>query len=151
MNIAGSAFTGIPSYGSITRTRLNESFGATTQMSGIVTSLVVFASIFFLLPLLHYLPRAVLASIICLVIWGLLWEAPEDMVFLYKISAWYDMALMTLTFALTLGWSVAIGITVSIALSLVMVVKQQSRPRIQILVSSHEKKPCGTFSHSRLM
>lgn len=70
-NLVASCMTGtgcVPIFGSLTRTcgidvmlitgsRLNGRTGGRTPMAGIITGLIVLLSIFFLLPLLYYLPR----------------------------------------------------------------------------------------------
>ena len=50
--------------------RLNGSTGGRTQMSSIITSAVIILSIFFLLPYLYFLPKAVLAAIVTLVVYA---------------------------------------------------------------------------------
>lgn len=50
-------------------------------MASILCSTFVLLAAFFLLPALYYLPRCVLASVVCLVVYSLLAEAPEDVGF----------------------------------------------------------------------
>lgn len=64
--------------------RLNGDIGGRTQMASILCSSFVLLAVFFLLPALYYLPRCVLASIVCLVVYSLLAEAPEDIEFYVK-------------------------------------------------------------------
>ncbi|CDO72606.1 hypothetical protein BN946_scf184985.g25 [Trametes cinnabarina] len=133
-NIAGSFIPGtLPAYGSITRSKLNGDLGGRTQMASLVCSTIVLLATFFLLPWLYYLPKCVLASIICLIVFSLLGELPHDAMFYWKMRAWIDLALMTLTFVLTIIWNVEIGIAVSVFISLLLVVRRSSRPRMTIL------------------
>lgn len=44
------------------------------------------------------------------------------------------MTLMTLTFVLTIIWSVQVGVTVSLIISLLLVVRRSSKTRMTILV-----------------
>ncbi|KAJ3532661.1 hypothetical protein NM688_g7391 [Phlebia brevispora] len=133
-NIAGSFIPGtLPAGGSITRSRVNGDVGARTQMASLVCSFVVLLAIFFLLPWLYYLPKCVLAAIICLVVFSLLAEAPHDVRFFWKMRAWVDLSLMALTFFFTIIWNVEVGIAVSIVISLLLVVYRSSRPRMTIL------------------
>lgn len=59
------------------------------------------------------------------------------------MRAWIDMTLMTLTFFLTIIWSVQVGVTVSLIISLLLLVRRSSKTRIAILVgvSFIEKTP----------
>jgi MFS superfamily sulfate permease-like transporter len=50
------------------------------------------------------------------------------------MRAWIDMTLMSLTFFLTVIWSVQVGVTVSLIISLLLVVRRSSRTRMAILV-----------------
>ncbi|KAI8978222.1 sulfate anion transporter [Trametes punicea] len=133
-NIAASFIPGtLPAYGSITRSKLNGDLGGRTQMASLVCSTIVLLATFFLLPWLYYLPKCVLASIICLIVFSLLGELPHDAIFYWRMKAWIDLALMTLTFVLTIIWNVEIGIAVSVVISLLLVVRRSSRPRMTIL------------------
>ncbi|KAI1788302.1 sulfate anion transporter [Ganoderma leucocontextum] len=133
-NIVGSFIPGtLPAYGSITRSKLNGDLGGRTQMASLVTSTLVLLATFFLLPWLYYLPKCVLASIICLIVFSLLAELPHDAMFYWKMRAWIDLLLMSLTFFLTIIWNVEIGIAVSVVISLLLVVRRSSRTRLTIL------------------
>ncbi len=50
------------------------------------------------------------------------------------MRAWVDVMLMSLTFILTIVWSVQVGVTVSLIISLLLVVRRSSRTRMTILV-----------------
>ena len=52
------------------------------------------------------------------------------------MRSWIDLALMLLTFTLTIGWSVEVGVAVSIVISLLLVIHRSSKARLMILVSS---------------
>ncbi|KAI0764375.1 sulfate anion transporter [Trametes elegans] len=123
----------LPAYGSITRSKLNGDLGGRTQMASLVCSALVLLATFFLLPWLYYLPKCVLASIICLIVFSLLGELPHDAMFYWRMRAWIDLALMTLTFVLTIIWNVEIGIAVSVVISLLLVVRRSARTRMTIL------------------
>lgn len=123
----------LPAYGSITRSRVNGDVGGRTQMASLVCSAIVLLATFFLLPWLYFLPKCVLASIICLVVFTLLAEAPHDVIFYWKMRAWIDLALMALTFFFTIVWNVEVGILVSVVISLLLVVHRSSKTRMTIL------------------
>lgn len=129
------------------RSRLAANSGARTPMFSLFVSFFTLLSTFFLLRFLYTLPKAVLASIVTLVVYSILAEAPEDVHYFIKMGAWQDVFLMILTFFLTLfvsvqvhhiiqGSSLAVilnrlhlqtGIIVSVGVSLVLVVRQSSR------------------------
>ncbi|THH27826.1 hypothetical protein EUX98_g6364 [Antrodiella citrinella] len=133
-NIIASFVPGtLPAYGSITRSRVNGDVGGRTQMASLICSAIVLLATFFLLPWLYFLPKCVLASIICLVVFSLLAEAPHDVKFYWRMRAWVDLTLMTLTFLFTIIWNVEIGIAVSVVISLLLVVHRSSKTRMAVM------------------
>ncbi|KAJ7350718.1 sulfate anion transporter [Mycena albidolilacea] len=133
-NLVASFVPGtLPAWGSITRSRINGDVGARTQMASLVCSVVVLLATFFLLPWLYYLPKCVLSAIICLVVFSLLREAPHDIAFYWKMSAWVDLGLMSLTFFSAIVWNIEIGITLAMIASLLLVVHRSSKTRMTIL------------------
>ncbi|KAF8630886.1 hypothetical protein AX17_005244 [Amanita inopinata Kibby_2008] len=133
-NLVGSFIPGtLPAYGSIARSRMNADVGARSQMSTFVSSTFVLLATFFLLPWLYYLPKCVLAAIIGLIVFSLLAETPHDLAYYWRMSAWVDLALMTLTFVFSIVWNVEVGVVVSLIISLLLVVRRSSRPRMNIL------------------
>lgn len=133
-NLAGSFVPGaLVAAGSITKSRISGDVGARTQMASLVCSGVVLLATFFLLPWLYYLPKGVLASIVCLVLISILTEMPESLEYYWRMRSWIDLALMLLTFTLTIGWSVEVGVAVSIVISLLLVIHRSSKARLMIL------------------
>jgi MFS superfamily sulfate permease-like transporter len=108
-NIGASLVSGtVPGYGSITRGRLAAGAGARTQLASLLTGVFIFLSTFFLLRFLYYLPTAILGAIIFVVVYSILVEAPKDIRFFIRMRAWGDLALMAITFILTISWSVQV-------------------------------------------
>ncbi|KAJ7099381.1 sulfate anion transporter [Mycena belliarum] len=133
-NLAASFVPGtLPAWGSITRSKINGDVGGRTQMASLVCSAVVLLATFFLLPWLYYLPKCVLSSIICLVVFSLLREAPHDVAYYWKMSAWVDLSLMFLTFFCAIVWNIEVGIMLSVLASLLLVVHRSSKTRMTIL------------------
>lgn len=52
-----------------------------------------------------------------------------------RMKSWIDLALMFVTFVLTVLWSVEVGVIVSVTASLLLVVYKSSKAHIKILVS----------------
>ncbi|KAK9708488.1 hypothetical protein K7432_009610 [Basidiobolus ranarum] len=151
-NIAGSLFQAMPAFGSMPRSRLANSAGARTQMAGLMSSLLVMVAILYLLPCFEYLPKAVLSSLIFVAGMGMVLEAPSDIRFLWKIRAGTDLALMVLTFVLTIAVGIEVGTFVSISLALLTLVKRSTKPSITILGqipgSCDKFKPMRDFSEA---
>ena len=132
-NISNSFFGALPVFASYSRSKINISSGGRTQMSGLICAIVVVLAMVFLMPAFYYLPKAVLSSIISVIMYTLLQEAPHDIKFFYKVRGWADLLLMAIVFIFTLVVSLEFGISVGVAVSLLRVIKHSQSPRIQIL------------------
>ncbi|KAK4689920.1 hypothetical protein P7C73_g207, partial [Tremellales sp. Uapishka_1] len=135
-NLSASFLTAtgsVPIFGAITRSRLNGETGGRTQMSSIITSIITIFSIFFLLPYFYFLPKAILASVIVLVVYAILAEAPHDILFFWRMRAWTDFLQMTGTFFLTLFFSIELGLVASVGFSLILVIQKSTQTRIKII------------------
>ncbi|ORZ17108.1 sulfate transporter family-domain-containing protein [Absidia repens] len=132
-NIASGLFQGIPAYGSVARSKINDRAGASTQMAGLISGIVALMAILFLLPYFYYLPKTVLSSIIFVAVLSLLSELPEDLHFIFKIGAWRDLALLLVTFTATMTISLEFGTLLAVTLSLILTIRETSYPRISIM------------------
>jgi MFS superfamily sulfate permease-like transporter len=102
-------------------------------MASLVCSGVILLATFFLLPWLYFLPKCVLAAIIGLVVFSLLAETPHDVSYYWRMGAWVDMTIMSLTFFLSIIWNIEVGVVVSLVISLLLVVHRSSKTRMTIL------------------
>ncbi|THG99691.1 hypothetical protein EW145_g7217 [Phellinidium pouzarii] len=133
-NIVGSFIPGlVPAAGSLTRSRINADSGGRSQMASLICSALVLLSTFFLLPALYFLPRCILGSVVFLVVFTIVAEAPHEVSYFWRMRSWTDLGLMLITFITTLLFNIEIGIVCSIICSLLLVVHKSSRPRLTIL------------------
>ncbi|KUI66642.1 hypothetical protein VM1G_01376 [Cytospora mali] len=132
-NLIGSCFMSMPAFGGYGRSKVNKQTGGKTPMSSIFLSGLTIICIFFVLPYFYYLPKPVLSSLITVVAWSLVEEAPHDIAFFFRIGAWPELGLMFLIVMTTIFYSLNMGIAVGIGLSLLQVIRHTTRPRIQIL------------------
>ncbi|KAG9247070.1 sulfate transporter family-domain-containing protein [Calycina marina] len=132
-NLVGSFFGALPAFGGYGRSKVNASTGGKTPMSSIFLSAITLICVSFLLPAFYYLPKAVLSSMITVVAWSLIEEAPHDIAFFIKIRGWAELSLMTIIFLATIFYSLTLGMAIGVGLSLLSVIKHSTQPRIQIL------------------
>ncbi|KAL0098043.1 sulfate transporter family-domain-containing protein [Phycomyces blakesleeanus] len=132
-NIVSGLFQGIPAYGSVARSKINDRAGARTQMACMIAGIFALLAIFFLLPCFYYLPKSVLSAIIFVAVLSLLAELPEDLHFIFKLGAWRDLALLSITFLATIIISLEFGTMIAVTLSLILTIKETSYPRISIM------------------
>ncbi|CEP19242.1 hypothetical protein [Parasitella parasitica] len=132
-NMVSGLFQGIPAFGSVARSKINDKAGARTQMACLIAGVVALFAIFFLLPYFYYLPKCVLSAIIFVAVLSLLGELPEDLHFIFRIGAWRDLGLLLVTFFATIVISLEFGTLLAVTLSLLLTIKETSYPRISIM------------------
>eukprot|EP00026_Physarum_polycephalum_P010670 Phypoly_transcript_10839.p1 GENE.Phypoly_transcript_10839~~Phypoly_transcript_10839.p1 ORF type:complete len:414 (+),score=66.40 Phypoly_transcript_10839:25-1242(+) len=137
-NICGSMVWAYPVFGALTRSVVNARAGVKTQLSGFITSLVILFTLLFLMPVFKYLPLAVNSSILVMAGIGLLDFA--DIIFLWKVRAWVDLILLTMTALVTFIFSASVGLLISVGASVFIVIKQTSIPRVLVLGQVPETK-----------
>ncbi|KKF92843.1 putative sulfate transporter [Ceratocystis platani] len=132
-NLVASCFMCLPAFGGYGRSKVNKSTGGRSPMSSVFLSLITLCSIKWMLPYFYYIPKPVLSSMISVVAWSLIEEAPHDISFFLRIQGWTELALMATIFFSTIFFSLTFGIAIGIGLSLLQVIRHSTRPRIQIL------------------
>ena len=116
-NVAAGFFGGYPVNGGLSRTAVNASAGARTQLASVVTASLVLVTIALFTPLLGSLPNAALAAIIVTAIVGLV-----DVTEIRRIARLEPTELVGLlvAFAATLLLGVERGIGAGVAVSLLV-------------------------------
>ncbi|KAF2010290.1 hypothetical protein BU24DRAFT_399511 [Aaosphaeria arxii CBS 175.79] len=132
-NITGGLFMALPAFGGYGRSKVNASTGGLTPMSSILLSIITILCTYFLLPFFYYLPKGVLCSMVSVVAYSLVEEAPHDIKFFWNIRGWSEMFLMFVIFLVTIFWDLKRGIAVGMGLSILRLIRHSTRPRIQIL------------------
>lgn len=98
-NIGGSFFQSYPACGSFTGSAINLQAGAVTGLAMVCNGFFVALTLLFLTPLIHHLPKAVLAVIIVMAVAGLI--TPQAFKHTWKASRADGIVALT-TFAVTL-------------------------------------------------
>jgi len=124
----GATFTGgYPVTGGFSRSSVNFTAGANTGLASIVTAGLIALTVIFLTSLFYYLPKAVLAAIIMVAVFGLIDVKTFRHVWKYNKA---DAASMIVTFLAVLAVGVETGILVGVAAALVLLVLRGSRPHM---------------------
>ena len=144
-NIAGSFTQAYPASGSFSRSAVNLNAGARTGFSSVVTAIIVVITLLFLTPLLYHLPKAVLAAVIMIAVFGLInfkavkhaWRANK-----------HDGIASIVTFIATLGFAPHLdqGILLGAGLAIVLYLYRTMSPRIAFL----GRFPDGTLRDIRV-
>ena len=114
-NIAGSFFSAYPASGSFNRSGVNVVSGARTPLAAICAAIFLIAILFFVAPLVRYLPFAVIAALLFLVAWGLIdhreivrvWQEERN-------QRWPLVVTFIATITLSLEWAIVLGIAVAL-------------------------------------
>jgi SulP family sulfate permease len=129
-NIGAALTGGFPVTGGFSRSMVNFSAGANTQLATLITVGIILAFVVALTPLLYHLPRAVLAAIVVTAVANLFDLKPLRHAWAYdKVDGLGFLA----TFAAVLTLGVDVGIVVGIVASLVLHLLRTSKPHIAIV------------------
>jgi len=85
----------------------------------------------FLGEVFYYLPRVIMYAIILVAAYGLI--ELEDLAFMWKMKAWRDLAVMTLTFVITLFISVDLGILAGLGVSILLLIKNTTTAHLSLM------------------
>jgi SulP family sulfate permease len=129
-NLASAVFGGYAVTGGFSRSAVNDQAGAKTPFAGAITALVIAGSLVFLTPLFAFMPKAVLASIILVAVYGLIDVA--EVRHLWRTDR-VDLGLLVLTFAATLVLGMEQGILVGAGASMFVFVARRTRPHFAVL------------------
>ena len=129
-NIGGSFFQAFPTTGGFSRTAVNDQTGAKSGMASIFSAALIALTLLFLTPLFYYLPKAILASVIMVAVFGLidfkeakhLWQTDRG-----------DFLMMLATFLGTLSLGIEEGILIGVVLSLGLIIFRTTQPHTAIL------------------
>ncbi|ANZ74155.1 BA75_00872T0 [Komagataella pastoris] len=136
INLVGSMFGALPSFGGYGRSKINALSGAKTTMSGFCMALIILIVTVFFMSYLFYLPICILSVIISTVGFSLLEEIPKDIYFHWRNSGYNELLTFFVTIIATIFYSIEAGIILGVLYSLVRVVRHSGQSRIQILTRS---------------
>ncbi len=131
-NICGSFFQAYPASGSFSRSAVNFNAGAKTGFSSVVTAIIVVVTLLFLTPLLYHLPKATLAAVVIMAVFGLInFKAVKH---IWDINKHDGIAAMV-TFVATIASAPKLdhGIIIGAILAIVLYLYRTMQPRVAVL------------------
>ncbi|MFV2004648.1 MAG: SulP family inorganic anion transporter [Gammaproteobacteria bacterium] len=131
-NILGSFFQSYPSSGSFSRSAVNLDAGAKTGFSSVITAVIVVITLLFLTPLLYHLPKATLAAVVIMAVFGLINFV--SIRHIWKTNK-HDGIAAVMTFIVTIGAAPKLdhGIIIGATLAIGLYLYRTMRPRVAIL------------------
>ncbi len=129
-NIGGALFRAFPTTGGFSRTAVNDQAGAKSGMASIFSAVLIILTLLFLTPLFYFLPKAILASVIMVAVFGLI--DFKEAIHLWQTDR-KDFAMLLVTFLATLWFGIEQGIALGVVLSLALVLYRSSYPHMAVL------------------
>jgi SulP family sulfate permease len=99
-------------------------------MASVISAALIALTLLFLTPLFYYLPKAILASVIMVAVFGLI--DYKEPVKLWR-SDRTDFFMLLATFLATLAFGIEEGIVIGVVLSLIMVIHRSAYPHMASL------------------
>ncbi|XP_029457147.1 solute carrier family 26 member 6-like isoform X1 [Rhinatrema bivittatum] len=130
-NFVGSFFHCFPIGTAMSRSLVQENTGGSSQVAGIVSSLVILVIILKAGQLFEDLPKAILASVVIVNLHGMYKQFGDISVF-WKTNK-IDLLIWLVTFVATLLLNLDIGLAVSVAFALLTVIFRTQLPHYSIL------------------
>lgn len=146
-NVFGSFFQSYTTTGGFSRTAVNDQAGAKTGLASIISVALIVITLLLLTPLFYNLPKAILASVIMVAVFGLI--DYKEALHLLKSSR-TDFWMLIVTFISTLLLGIEMGIAIGVVLSLAMVLFQTTRPhtaRLAKVPNTHFYRNIERFSN----
>lgn len=120
-NIITPLFGGIPATGAIARTMTNINNGGRTPVAGIIHAVVLLLILLLLMPLAQYIPMACLAGVLVIVSYNMSeWRTFKALLKNQKS----DVAVLLITFFLTVIFDLTIAIEVGLLLAVVLFMRR---------------------------
>jgi len=129
-NIAVSFSGGFPVCGGFSRSVVNFDAGAATPAAGLMTAVLIACVALMFTPLLYWLPKVALASIILMAVYPLLDFSALGKSWQYSKS---DFVAVSITLFLTLLVGVEIGIASGVLVSILMHLYKTSQPHVAVI------------------
>ena len=123
-NVASALFGGIPATGAIARTAANIKNGGRTPVAGMVHAVVLFLVLLVLMPYAGWIPMPTIAAILFIVAYNMCQWRP--FVRLVKTAPKSDIAVLVITFMLTVVFDLVVGIEVGMVLACLLFMKRMS-------------------------
>lgn len=123
-NICSAMFGGIPATGAIARTAANVKNGGRTPVSGMVHAVVLLLILVVFMPYAALIPMPAIAAILFMVAYNMC--GYKEFLYLIKTSPKSDIAVLVVTFVLTVVFDLVIAIEVGIVFATILFMKRMS-------------------------
>ncbi len=123
-NICSGLFGGIPATGAIARTAANVKNGGRTPVAGMVHAVVLLVILMFFMPFAEWIPMPVIAAILFQVAYNMC--GYKKFIRIVRDAPKMDIAVLLVTFALTVVFDLVIAIEIGMILAVVLFMKRMA-------------------------
>ena len=123
-NMASALFGGIPATGAIARTAANINNGGRSPVAGMVHAIVLLLVLVLLMPFAALIPMPTIAAILFVVAYNM--SHMHKLVEIVKTAPKSDVAVLLLSFALTVIFDLVVAISVGLGLACLMFMKRMA-------------------------
>ncbi|MBQ2897172.1 MAG: STAS domain-containing protein [Clostridia bacterium] len=123
-NICSGLFGGIPATGAIARTAANVKNGGKTPVAGIVHAIVLLLILVVLMPYAAWIPMPVIAAVLFIVAYNM--SEWRQFVKICKTAPKSDIAVLALTFVLTVVFDLVVAIEIGLLVAVIMFMKRMA-------------------------
>ncbi|KAJ3307655.1 Solute carrier 26 [Blyttiomyces sp. JEL0837] len=118
-------------FGSITRSRIIANAGATTTIANVIGALVVLVLVVGLVPVLQFLPKATLSSIVFVAALSLI--EVKEIAFVFRCRSWPEIFMFLATYLITVLTSISDGILICLGLSALLIIRRTTATSLSVL------------------
>jgi len=129
-NVAAGCSQGYSVTGGLSRSLVNARAGARAQLAAMVTAALIAATLVFLTPLFHYVPKPVLGAIVLVSVLGLVDVREMRRIMSVRRE---EGGLLAFTFVTTLAVGIQNGVLLGIAASILLFIIRNTRPNAALL------------------
>ncbi|KAI9362484.1 sulfate transporter family-domain-containing protein [Zopfochytrium polystomum] len=127
-----SAFFGtMPIFASLPRSRILGNTHPHTTLANAMGGVLVLLFSQVLVPVLQYLPKPTLASIVTVAALGLI--EVKEMKFAVRLRSWVEIAMLICTYVITLVTTISTGILICLALSALLIVRKTTTSTMSVM------------------
>ena len=123
-NVCSGLFGGIPATGAIARTAANVKNGGRSPISGMVHAVVLLLVLLLLMPLASWIPMPIIAAILLMVAYNM--SEWRRFVHICKTAPKSDIAVLVVTFILTVVFDLVVAIIAGLILAAVLFLKRMA-------------------------
>jgi len=135
-NILGSFFSCLPMSGSLSRSLVQEASGCKTQLTSLISAMLLLSVLLFLGPYFQPLPVCVLAAIILASLTGIMKKVADIHKFWTRSKV--DGLVWVVTFLSTVFLDVGLGLLIGVVFNLVTVLARANIPTVVVMQKDEE-------------